>query len=66
MRATKTHARASALTDRFLLAEASSGLPVYTRNRMVDHAIAAVTAICDDCFQALEAARPIAGSFHCG
>jgi thiamine biosynthesis lipoprotein ApbE len=66
MRRAETHDRASMLTDRFLLAEAGSGLPVYARNRMIDHAIAAVTAICEDCFQALEAARPIAGTFHCG
>jgi len=65
MRRTNTHDRAGTLTDRFLLGEATSGLPVYARNRMIDHAIAAVTAICEDCFQALEAARPIAGTFRC-
>jgi hypothetical protein len=29
------------------------------RNRMIDHAAAIVSPVCEQCFQALEAARPI-------
>ena len=60
MRRTKAHDVESKLTDRFLLAEETSGLSAYVRNRLIDHAIAYATPICQDCFQALEAARPIA------
>jgi hypothetical protein len=58
-RATK-HDVESRLTDRFLLAEETSGLSAYVRNRLLDHAVAYATPKCQDCFQALEAARPIA------
>jgi hypothetical protein len=58
-RATK-HSVESRLTDRFLLAEETSGLSAYVRNRLLDHAVAYATPKCQDCFQALEAARPIA------
>jgi hypothetical protein len=54
-----THDAESRLTDRFLLAEETSGLPNYVRNRLIDHAVAYATPKCQDCFQALEAARPI-------
>jgi hypothetical protein len=60
MRRTKAHDQMSRLTDRFLLAEETSGLSAYIRNRLIDHAIAYATPICQDCFQGLEAARPIA------
>jgi hypothetical protein len=60
MRRATTHAAESRLTDRFLLAEGTSGLSAYVRNRLLDHAIAYATPKCQDCFQALEAARPIA------
>jgi hypothetical protein len=60
MHRTKAHDTESKLTDRFLLAEETSGLSAYVRNRLIDHAIAYATPICQDCFQALEAARPIA------
>ena len=65
MRKAKTHARASRLTDRFLLDLGRGNLPNYRANRLIDHAAAAVTVICQDCFQALEAARPIAGPTRC-
>lgn len=60
MHRAKTHDAESRLTDRFLLAEETSGLSAYVRNRLIDHAIAYATPKCQDCFQALEAARPIA------
>jgi hypothetical protein len=60
MRRAKTHDAESKLTDRFLLAEETSGLSAYVRNRLIDHAVAYATPKCQDCFQALEAARPIA------
>jgi len=60
MRRAKTHDAESRLTDRFLLAEETSGLSAYIRNRLLDHAVAYATPKCQDCFQALEAARPIA------
>jgi len=60
MHRTKTHDEMSRLTDRFLLAEETSGLSIYVRNRLIDHAIAYATPVCQDCFQGLEAARPIA------
>lgn len=60
MRRATTHDAESRLTDRFLLAEETSGLSAYVRNRLLDHAVAYATPKCQDCFQALEAARPIA------
>ncbi len=59
MRRAKTHDAESRLTDRFMLAEETSGLPNYVRNRLIDHAVAYATPKCQDCFQALEAGRPI-------
>jgi len=48
----------SRLTDRFLLDAAYLG--PYSRNRLIDHAAAAASAGgCHNCFEALEAARPI-------
>jgi hypothetical protein len=60
MKRAKTHDAESRLTDRFLLAEETSGLSAYVRNRLIDHAVGLATPKCQDCFQALEAARPIA------
>jgi hypothetical protein len=34
------------------------------RNRMIDHAAAIVAPVCQQCFQALEAERPIPGIAH--
>jgi hypothetical protein len=65
MRAARTHARASAATDRFLLDVGRGDLPIFRANRLIDHAVAAVTGICQDCFQALEAGRPIARPSRC-
>jgi hypothetical protein len=59
MRTAKTAAAASRLTDRFLQDVDTAPVDNLTRNRMIDHAAAAVSALCPQCFQALEADRPI-------
>jgi hypothetical protein len=46
-------------TDRFLLDVATAPVANLTRNRMIDHAVGALGGECEQCFQALEAARPI-------
>jgi len=48
-------------TDRFLHDLAVSPLDQLAKNRMIDHAAAALVGSCEQCFQALEAARPIPG-----
>lgn len=52
-----SHPATSRATDRFLLDVAYE--PALRRNRLIDHAAAAVLGVCEDCFQALEAERPI-------
>ncbi|MDX6510792.1 MAG: hypothetical protein QOE36_296 [Gaiellaceae bacterium] len=47
-------------TDRFLHDLQRSHLPLLERNRWIDHAAAAIAGACEQCFQALEATRPIA------
>jgi hypothetical protein len=51
-----------AATGRFLDDEARASLDNPTKNHMVDLAASAVAGSCDQCFQQLEASRPIAGS----
>jgi len=51
--------RVSRLTDRFLLDLATAPIGNLTRNRLVDKAAAALVGACQQCFQALEASRPI-------
>jgi hypothetical protein len=46
-------------TDRFLLDVATAPITNLKRNRMIDHAVGALGGQCEQCFQALEAARPI-------
>jgi hypothetical protein len=46
-------------TDRFLVAVATAPITNLKRNRMIDHAVGALGGECEQCFQALEAARPI-------
>jgi hypothetical protein len=46
-------------TDRFLLDVATAPVTNLLRNRMIDHAVGALGGGCEQCFQALEAARPI-------
>jgi hypothetical protein len=45
--------------DRFLLDEGSLPLDNFTRNRYINLAVGSATPVCQQCFQALEAARPI-------
>jgi len=59
MRAAATPAEASRLTDRFLRDVDTAPIGNLARNRMIDHAAASVSALCPQCFQALEADRPI-------
>lgn len=47
-------------TDAFLQTLQTSHLRLLERNRWIDHAAAAIAGSCDQCFQALEASRPIA------
>jgi hypothetical protein len=46
-------------TDRFLHDVAVLHVSNLVRNRMIDHAIGTLGGTCQQCFQALEAARPI-------
>ena len=46
-------------TNRFLLDLDHSRIDLVSKNRVIDHAAAAAAGSCDQCFQQLEAARPI-------
>ena len=46
-------------TDRFLQDVLTAPIDTLVRNRMIDHAAAALLGACQQCFQALEAERPI-------
>jgi len=46
-------------TDRFLRDLDRSPIDLVSKNRIIDHAAAAASASCDQCFQQLEATRPI-------
>jgi hypothetical protein len=52
--------------DRFLLDVATRELPVHERSRFIDRAVAIVTPLCEQCFQALEASRPTGGGANLG
>lgn len=62
----KGNAAVNAALDRFLLDLARAPLDLKVKNRMIDHAAAAVVASCEQCFQALEASRPIPAIAHEG
>ena len=53
-------------TDRFLHDLAVAPIDNLERNRLFDHAIAAVFASCQQCFQAFEAERPVPSMAHEG
>jgi hypothetical protein len=53
-------------TDRFLLDLAKAPISNLTRNRLIDFAAVAANANCAQCFQALEAERPIPSIAHDG
>jgi hypothetical protein len=46
-------------TNRFLIDLDRSGIDLLSKNRVIDHAAAAAAGSCDQCFQQLEAGRPI-------
>lgn len=46
-------------TDRFLNDVALAPIGNLRRNRMIDHAMGTLAGSCEQCFQALEAARPV-------
>jgi hypothetical protein len=46
-------------TDRFLHDVALAPIPNLKRNRLIDHAMGTLAGSCEQCFQALEAARPV-------
>jgi cytochrome c556 len=51
-------------TGRFIEDLEKSHLTLKARNRMIDHAAGAVSTSCDQCFQQLEAVRPIPQIAH--
>ena len=53
-------------TDRFLLDEGRAHVSLLVKNRFIDHAAAALVGSCQQCFQALEAERPIPAISHAG
>ncbi|HET7566858.1 MAG TPA: hypothetical protein VFJ91_02630 [Gaiellaceae bacterium] len=53
-------------TDRFLLDLATAPITNLVRNRLIDHAASAIVGACQQCFQALEAERPIPAIAHDG
>jgi hypothetical protein len=50
--------------DRFLLHVDTAPIDNLRRNRMIDHAAALLVGTCQQCFQALEADRPIPSIAH--
>ncbi len=54
-----TSAAVNHATDQFLNDDFTLPIDNLTRNRMIDHAAAALAGRCPQCFQALEANRPI-------
>ena len=56
----------SRLTDRFLNDVNTAPIDNVARNRLIDHAAAALAGSCQQCFQALEADRPIPAIAHTG
>jgi len=55
----KGNAAVNRATDRFLLDEETAPISNVRRNRVIDHAAAALAGACEQCFQALEADRPL-------
>jgi hypothetical protein len=51
--------RLQRLTTRFLTDLKRSGVDTVSQNRIIDHAAAAAAPVCDQCWQMLEAERPI-------
>jgi len=53
-------------TDAFLHDVETAPIDDLARNRLIDHAAAALVGRCEQCFQALEASRPIVQIEHHG
>jgi hypothetical protein len=53
-------------TDRFLVDVNKAPVDLLVKNRFIDHAAAALVGTCQQCFQALEAGRPIPAISHAG
>ena len=51
-------------TSRFIDDLAASTIDDLSKNRLIDHAAAAVATTCDQCFQQLESIRPIPAIAH--
>jgi hypothetical protein len=51
--------RLQRLTTRFLTDLKRSGVDIVSQNRIIDHAAAVAAPVCDQCWQMLEAERPI-------
>ena len=73
MRAASSHAPAHTLkgtaatrrtTSRFIDHLGASTIDDLSKNRLIDHAAAAVATTCDQCFQQLESIRPIPAIAH--
>jgi Flp pilus assembly protein TadD len=62
----KGNAAVNAATDRFMLDVAKAPVDLLVKNRFIDHAAAALVGSCEQCFQALEANRPIPAIGHSG
>ena len=62
----KGNARVNRATDRFLLDVGRAHVSLLVQNRFIDHAAAALVGTCQQCFQALEAVRPIPAISHAG
>ena len=62
----KGNAAVNAATDRFLLDVGRARVSLLVKNRFIDHAAAALVGSCQQCFQALEAGRPIPAISHAG
>lgn len=60
----KGNATVSRATDRFLLDVETAPIDNLQRNRLIDLAAAALVGSCEQCFQALEAERPIVTMAH--
>jgi hypothetical protein len=55
----RTHAATSRTTDRFIADIEHSHVSLTAENRLIDLAISGTLGKCHDCFEALEALRPI-------
>jgi hypothetical protein len=63
-RSLKGGARVRRATSRFIEDLDASQIDNLSKNRAIDHAAAAVAVVCDQCFQQLEAIRPIPAIAH--